>query len=264
MSPQVAPVTGPQARIRHVHVTELDSTSRYARTLIDHAAISPHERAIVIRADSQTGGVGRFGRPWFSPLGGLWCTICVPKCQGSKHALAGLGLRIGVSCTEFVRDLMPRELQPDVRLKWPNDVLLRGGKVLGVLCELARGRSNVEWVMVGVGLNANFDPAELPEILQGPATTLKHHTGTAIDLSGACDGLAHRVLKVIERSSGSDRLSAAELAEANALLVGIGKESMITAPSGGRVPAIFRGLDELGRASFRSDQAEFVVSAFAP
>ena len=58
-------------------------------------------------AEEQRGGVGRFGRPWMSPRGGLWCTFAAPVPEDARLFMEGLGLRIGVTCAEFVESLLP-------------------------------------------------------------------------------------------------------------------------------------------------------------
>jgi BirA family biotin operon repressor/biotin-[acetyl-CoA-carboxylase] ligase len=112
----------------------------------------------VVLADAQTGGRGRAGRSWASGPGtGVWCTVVIRP--GDPGALEVLSLRVGLTLAE--------ELQPLsdvlVAVKWPNDLLVGGRKLAGVLVEARWRDARPEWVAVGVGVNvrppAGFDDA---------------------------------------------------------------------------------------------------------
>ena len=85
-----------------IKLDTIDSTNRYARAEVESGRLSA-DGATVFVAARQTGGVGRFGRAWASPLGGLWYTLAWPVVG---DVLDGLGLRVGVACVEFVRGLV--------------------------------------------------------------------------------------------------------------------------------------------------------------
>ena len=129
----------------------LDSTNRRARDL----ATRGRENVVVLAAE-QTGGRGRLDREWVSPRGGVWLSILlrpsVPPADAPVYTLAA-----AVAVTRAVR-----ELGVDAVIKWPNDVLVDGRKLAGVLTETARDGDGLAWLVVGVGLNANIDPGDLP------------------------------------------------------------------------------------------------------
>ena len=106
----------------------------------------------VVWAREQTGGRGRRGRRWASPVGNLYCsTVLRPDCT-APHA-AELGFVAALAVADLVRDGRA------VRVKWPNDVLVEGGKVAGVLPESAIGdEGRVEHVVLGIGVNVGFAP----------------------------------------------------------------------------------------------------------
>jgi len=131
-----------------VALESVGSTNDEAARLADAGA----PEGTVVWAREQTGGRGRRGRRWASPVGNLYCsTVLRPDC--SAAAVAEIGFAAGLA----VADIVPAER--DVRLKWPNDVLVDGGKVAGILPESSIGQdSRVEHVILGIGVNVGFAP----------------------------------------------------------------------------------------------------------
>lgn len=127
------------------------------------------ERDVVVLADRQTGGRGREGRSWSSPPGGIYLSIVLrPDLPPARTGL--LTLAAAVATAEAVRAV---GVEPVI--KWPNDVLLAGDgrKLSGILTESATAGGAVEWAVVGIGVNANVDPAALPD----GSTSLLEHIG---------------------------------------------------------------------------------------
>ncbi len=98
----------------------------------------------VIVANEQTGGKGRFGRTWYSPTGNLYLSAVV---EDYGNATPRLAFVAGVAVAQALQDF-------DVRLKWPNDVLLQGGKLAGILLE----RTDDGRTIVGIGINVASCP----------------------------------------------------------------------------------------------------------
>jgi BirA family biotin operon repressor/biotin-[acetyl-CoA-carboxylase] ligase len=98
-------------------------------------------------AGEQLEGRGSRGRSWHSPPGGLWLSVLFrpPIIEG----LEVMSLRAGMAVAEAAQTLMPKPLQ----LKWPNDLMLEGRKVGGVLCEARWQGDSLGWIAVGVGMN---------------------------------------------------------------------------------------------------------------
>lgn len=141
--------TGPPLGHRIVHEPEAASTNDLARDLAARGA----EEGTVARADVQRAGRGRQGRAWASPAGGLWFSVVLrPEAPVSRWGLLPLAVGLGVATALQARGA--RAL-----VKWPNDVLVDGRKVAGVLCE-ARPPA---FVVAGVGVNANVDVDALPD-----------------------------------------------------------------------------------------------------
>ncbi len=148
----------------------------------------------VIVADVQTAGRGRNGRRWVSDAGaGVWTTVIVrPR---DVDTVAVLSLRVGLA---LAAELQPF-VTPTIALKWPNDLLVGGRKLAGVLVE-ARWRDALpEWAAVGVGVNRR-PPADIPDAIGvGEATPRREILGAV-------------VRAVCSASAASGPLNAAELA----------------------------------------------------
>jgi len=155
-------------------LNEVDSTNRLAKELAMHGA----PEGMVVIAETQTRGRGRLGRKWVSPIGGLWFSIILrPNLHPAEAVkltfLAGLA----------VAKVLSERLGLKVETKWPNDVLVNGRKICGILTEMSTARETVNFVVVGIGINVNFDVENvLPEALRKTATSLESELGRKIQL----------------------------------------------------------------------------------
>jgi BirA family biotin operon repressor/biotin-[acetyl-CoA-carboxylase] ligase len=127
----------------------IESTMDRARALAKTAA--PHLSAVI--AENQTLGRGRLNRKWFSSKGGLWFTLILkpntpPVLSYIYNFAASLSLSL---CLRRLFDL-------DVRVKWPNDLLLNGQKLAGLLSEMETRGDMVEFINIGIGMNVNNHP----------------------------------------------------------------------------------------------------------
>jgi BirA family biotin operon repressor/biotin-[acetyl-CoA-carboxylase] ligase len=120
----------------------------------DHAKMLAREGApegTVVCAEEQTAGRGRHGNLWTSVPGNLFCTFLLRP--GAQAALSGqLSFVAAVALSRALKALLP---EADIRLKWPNDLLLGGKKAAGILLET---ESPVDWVVVGIGVNIASAP----------------------------------------------------------------------------------------------------------
>jgi BirA family biotin operon repressor/biotin-[acetyl-CoA-carboxylase] ligase len=147
-------VTGAPPRLGHprLHLRATGSTNEVARGL----AAAGAEHGTLVTTGHQSAGRGRQGRTWVAPPGrALLCSLVV---RAPDPLLA---LRGGLAVADVAG--------AGARLKWPNDVLLDGRKVAGVLAE---GRPQEGWAVLGIGINVAVDPATLPPELRESAGTL--------------------------------------------------------------------------------------------
>ncbi|CAN5729019.1 hypothetical protein BH18ACT11_BH18ACT11_05540 [soil metagenome] len=167
----------PLARVVEVHEA-LGSTQERARELAQ--AGTPHGTLVV--AEVQTGGRGRLGRSWGSPKGGIWMSLVLrPRFDARLASRITQTAAVGVAKALW-------ETGVEARIKWPNDLLAGGKKICGILAESSAENSGgpVKWrgldyIILGVGMNANLDPAEL-SIPGRKVTTIRSELGHDVDL----------------------------------------------------------------------------------
>jgi BirA family biotin operon repressor/biotin-[acetyl-CoA-carboxylase] ligase len=161
----------------------LDSTQDRARELAEQGA----PEGTVVVTDAQTGGRGRLGRSWASPAGGLWFSLIL-RPRVSPAQAPGLGLMTAVSLADAVSEVTGLA----VGIKWPNDLMIAGKKFGGILAEMTAGSAGIAYVLIGAGINADFEAAALPAGLRLPATSLRQETGGPVDPAELLDAcLAH-------------------------------------------------------------------------
>lgn len=238
---------------------EVPSTNLLAREM---AATGSMAGPTLLRADRQSGGYGRFGRRWHSPAGGLWATLAWPVQGDSSRLIEGLGLRVGAACLDLVMSLVAGSPDSVVRLKWPNDVLISGRKVCGCLCEWVGGTQGRTWLLLGVGINANNNPADLPEDLRRPATSLRQALGEPVDLDTIAHDLTARLAGVIDPGApGSPEFEEVSrlLTQAAANLRGVGEQVSAGLPDRSRFEGVLRGLSKDGRLVVEAGGASRVL-----
>jgi BirA family transcriptional regulator, biotin operon repressor / biotin---[acetyl-CoA-carboxylase] ligase len=130
----------------------------------------------VVIADSQTKGKGRMQRHWHSPKDSSIYTSVIlrPPVQLSKASQ--IPIAIGVA----VAEVLEKYCQGKVRLKWPNDVLIDGKKVCGILAQMKTSAGAVDFVVLGIGINVNLSREQFPQDIQEIATSLAIETGREI------------------------------------------------------------------------------------
>ena len=156
-----------------VHRSTIDSTNRLAAELARGGAAE----GTTVVAEQQTAGRGRLGRTWVSPASvNLYASI-VLKPRIPPLEVPRLTLVAGLAVAEAIRD--SGAFEP--RIKWPNDVLLDGRKVAGILTELEAEADRVRFVIVGIGVNLNATKSDFPPDLRTKATSLALASGAPVD-----------------------------------------------------------------------------------
>jgi BirA family biotin operon repressor/biotin-[acetyl-CoA-carboxylase] ligase len=153
---------------------EIDSTNRHALAIASQGA--PHGTAVI--AEAQSAGRGRLGRSFFSPPRANLYVSFVLRPRGAAATLGTLPLAAGVGLAETVAAELGDGAR--VELKWPNDVLVDGKKVSGILVERASASPDAPLVL-GIGVNLNVDPATFPDDFRARASSLSARAGRPID-----------------------------------------------------------------------------------
>jgi BirA family transcriptional regulator, biotin operon repressor / biotin---[acetyl-CoA-carboxylase] ligase len=146
----------------------------YAETApsTQHMFGAEHGEGAVAVADEQTQGRGRLGRTWASPPGvNIYCSVLLEPAVETPR-LPELSIVAGEACAQAIARVTG--LNP--RIKLPNDVLVGSRKVAGILAEARDSR-----VILGIGVNVNVDPADLPQALRTPTTSLAAELGHPVD-----------------------------------------------------------------------------------
>jgi len=154
-----------------IYCRSVGSTNELAREL---AAAGAAEGTLVL-ADEQTAGRGRLGRSWLSPAGSSLLLSLIFRPPWTPQQ-AG---RLTMICSLAAAEAIEAQTGLTVNLKWPNDVLIGGRKVGGVLAELSVMGDVLDYVVAGLGLNVNFDPAQMPQ-LGNSATSLARELGRPV------------------------------------------------------------------------------------
>jgi len=151
---------------------EVMSTNTVAKFL----SLNNVKNGCVILSEKQSNAKGRFGKPWESPLGGIWLSIILnPKVDHSKIPLITLATGVVVAKT------LEKIGIENAEIKWPNDVMINDKKVCGILTEAITKFNTIENVIIGVGIDANIDVNVLSKELQEGTTTLDTELGERVD-----------------------------------------------------------------------------------
>ena len=231
-----------------VALSSVDSTNSEAqrRWLAGYPAPDPAATAMAVVAEVQTAGQGRTGRSWQSPRGGLWLSVAWPM-RGSPDAYQPLPLAVGLATAHAIQacgNIVPF-------IKWPNDLLIHEKKVAGILCQAHPNWPNPA-VILGVGINANFEPEALGQPLRQPATTLQHEIHHPIDLqtlqNRLLENLEHH-LAILDRGDFAELL----LPQIRPRLAWLGQRVRCGPEAGeAAVEGRFIGVDDIGQALIKT------------
>ncbi len=131
------------------------------------------EGAVLILAETQSKGVGRQGRPWYSPAGGLWFSLALPLKSMELAQVAPFSMVAALQIAESLKAVNALEC----KLKWPNDVLYEGKKVAGLLLSTTM-KFRKPWLIAGVGINVNNEiPGEISKVATSIAAIRKQSQG---------------------------------------------------------------------------------------
>ncbi len=158
-------------RIVHSFNT-VKSTNDIAHQLADKGTIE----GTIVTAEKQTLGKGRLGRSWHSPdKMGIYVSIILrPKFTPGQAP--GLSIMSALAVAETLDELAPKKVQ----IKWPNDILINGRKVSGVLTELSAEKDKINYVIVGMGINVKQSESDFPPNLRATATSLQREAAKEI------------------------------------------------------------------------------------
>ncbi|HXQ50468.1 MAG TPA: biotin--[acetyl-CoA-carboxylase] ligase [Stellaceae bacterium] len=234
---------------RLLRFERIDSTNDEAKRL---AASGAAEGALVL-AREQSAGRGRRGRAWLSPPGNLYCSVLLRPAATVRDA-AQLGFAASLAIAEAASQFLPR--RADVACKWPNDVLIDGAKVAGILMESrAGGDGTLDWLVLGIGVNL----VSHPEGTEHQATSLLASGAGEVTVDAFLPALAERFLAWYEawrRENGFASLRSAWLERAH----GLGHAIRVRLQDR-EIEGSFAGLDTQGRLVLDAPDGRRHISA---
>jgi BirA family biotin operon repressor/biotin-[acetyl-CoA-carboxylase] ligase len=130
---------------------------------------------MVIIAEEQTGGIGRLGRSWVSPAGGVWITIVLKPAIPIDRVFM-----VTMAASVAVARAIRKEFELGALIKWPNDIFIGDRKVAGVLLELSAEADEIHYCLLGLGVNVNIPLGKLDQV-KVPVTSISAEMGYDVD-----------------------------------------------------------------------------------
>lgn len=227
-----------------IYHKQIDSTN----TELSRMALRGASHGTVVLADAQTAGKGRRGRRWESPVGeNIYMSLLLrPEMQPEKAPMLTLVMAYCVA------KVLKKQGFEKVQIKWPNDLVLSGKKVCGILTEMSLDGNQIQHVIVGVGINVNNQA--FPEEIKGMATSLRMERGRFIDRKEIVENILVEFWKEYERFVEVGNLS--QIWEIyNDMLVNCGKEVCVLEPESA-YEAVALGINQEGQLRVRLENGE--------
>ncbi|MGN0155506.1 MAG: biotin--[acetyl-CoA-carboxylase] ligase [Lachnospiraceae bacterium] len=228
---------------------EMDSTNTQAKRLGEHDAAN----GTVVIAERQTAGKGRRGKTWISPTGNCYFSILLrPDVVVDRASIITL-----VSAMALAKAIK-QVTSLDTMIKWPNDVIANGKKLCGILTESSTDLEYINYVVVGIGVNAN--QTDFPEEIKDMASSICLETGHKVnraELLGTFLDIFEEYYETFLETEDLSKLSE----EYNHLLVNRGKEVKIIEKEQERILTAI-GIDDKGGLIVENDcgQRETIIS----
>ncbi|WP_371369915.1 bifunctional biotin--[acetyl-CoA-carboxylase] ligase/biotin operon repressor BirA [Pseudomonas sp. QL9] len=220
----------------------VDSTNAEVMRRLDAGASTP----FAVVAERQTAGRGRRGRAWVSPFGAnLYCTLGI-SVRGGPKELEGLSLVVGLAVVRAIQSLGIG----GVGLKWPNDILLDGRKLAGILLELTGDPADLCSVAIGIGINVNMRAADA---IDQPWTSLRASSGMVVDRNLLLSALSRELERHLARHRAQG--FAASQAEWECFHLWQGREVCLSTASK-QIVGRALGIDEQGALRLEVDGVE--------
>jgi len=241
-----------------IEFAEIGSTNQKAMELAEQGV----PEWTVVFAHKQTRGKGRYQRVWESPADqGLWFSVVLRPHIPLNH-LNLVNLVTALSIHKFILDKLqnqPKTYWPArVKLKWPNDVLVDGKKICGILLESSIRKNKILHLVVGIGLNLNQKKDDFSIDIQTNATSLKLLTGLSYDVNRSLEAFLSLYYRSINRALESGFSDVVNSYQKNMLYL----DEMVGLDLGGeKIKGIVEGLDERGFLNLNVNGTQKIISA---
>ncbi|WP_099158338.1 biotin--[acetyl-CoA-carboxylase] ligase [Virgibacillus ndiopensis] len=174
-----------------IHKSSTTSTQHIAHQLAQEN--TPHGTIVI--ADEQTAGKGRMNRKWHSTEGkGVWMSILL-----RPDILPYLAPQLTLLTATVLADVLSKDMDTEPKIKWPNDILINNKKTAGILTEMQAEQDQIQYVVIGVGINVNHTLGDIPEDIHRKATSLQIETNKTFDITN----LIQHILQTFESAYDS-------------------------------------------------------------
>ncbi len=228
----------------------LDSTNRRAKEL----AWGDAPEGTIVAAEEQTGGRGRLDHNWVSPRGGIWVSVILRPLL-LPHQASLLTLLAAVAVVQAVKEVTGLSAE----IKWPNDLFMNGKKIAGILTEMNAEIDLINYVVIGIGINANVCTSKFPEDLAKIAGSLKETLGKEVTRPLLLAAILHRLEVLCDKAQ--EKGFGEIILEWKKHDLTIGREIQVNGPDG-MVAGECVGINENGALMIETGQKE-IISVFA-
>jgi BirA family biotin operon repressor/biotin-[acetyl-CoA-carboxylase] ligase len=174
---------------RKMHYLENTPSTNWVGKQICSEGDMEGKHGLVIIAEEQTGGIGRMGRVWVSPSGGIWITIVLKPGIPIDHVFM-----VTMAGSVAVARAIRKEFDLGALIKWPNDILIGNKKVAGLLLELSAEADTIHHCLLGIGIDVNVPLNQFSLDLQKEITSISTEVGHEVDRAA----FLARILKEFE------------------------------------------------------------------
>lgn len=230
-----------------VYLDEVDSTNNYARKLAEDGV----QHGTLVVADYQNGGKGRRGRTWVMPHGKAIAMSLIVRPDIRPEKASMMTLVTGMAVAEAIKKVTGL----DTKIKWPNDIVINGKKISGILTEMSAEMDGINYVVIGIGINANF--TEFPEELRETATSLQQQLGYPVD-RGAIICMTMKIFEIYYERFMETQSMKGLAEEYQQMLVNLDRQVRVLEP-GNEYSGVARGIDETGQLLVEKENGETVA-----
>lgn len=234
-----------------IHFDTINSTNSKAKQLADTIEAD----GTILISEEQTNGRGRLGRSWVSPkFKGVWMSIVLKPDLNPMEA---------VKLTQIAAAAVveaSRVLGIKTQVKWPNDIVINGKKVCGILTEMSAELTRINYVVVGIGINVNIDDVDFPEAIKDIATSLKLEIKASVNRQELVGRILNNFEELYVKFIGqNDIKTSLDICRENSALLG---KNIIIIKRDGNVEAKALDIDEEGRllVQYKDGTEEYVIS----
>ncbi len=218
---------------------------------VKRRAAAGEPEGLVVIAEHQSAGKGRFGRIWSSDSGGVYFTVLVrPELPPSD--IASVTLAAGLAVCLAIREYTGL----DAKIKWPNDIIIGRKKLCGILTEMSAQSDRIDFIAIGIGINVNH--TFFPEEIKSKATSLYLETGERIDRNSFMRCVIKKLDTVLSSFFVSVSLDDEKLFEGLCATIG---RSVTVQRNGEELSGIAEGITGSGELIINSDGKKTVIGS---